>query len=227
MYDLRRGIDPTGIQNQNLREKAGHRCFRLELPPIDRATASHLIQIRPNTLPLRIPDQQLHGDGDGTQTSPPPPPFHVDPRERLVVLRIVTHPMDFGEEQFELHVSAQALLEHFAVKRDPGAVIPWSAWRADTAVTPSRRLPCLLLSRRITYGMRTVSQPPDWDEGMLYLYSYTPRKAGTVRAGSGAGTRQDIPLPDELRENLSDKANVFSILCEDGLLFYQVNVRFF
>ena len=224
MYDLRRGIDLKGMQN--LREKPGHRCFRLELPHIDRATTSRYIQIRHNMLPLCIQDQELHGDGDGAQTSPPPPPFHVDPHERLVVLRITTSPVDFGEEQFEVHVSAQALLEHFAVKREADAVVPWSEWRADTAMTPPRRLPDLPQSRMITYGMRTLSQPPDWDEGVLYLYSYTPRKAGAVRAGSVVGTRQGIPLPDELPENLSEKVNVFSTLCEDGLLFYQVNVLF-
>ena len=224
MYDLRCGIDMTGIQS--LGEKPGHQCFRLELPPIDRATTSRYIQIRRNTLPLCIQDRELNSDGDSTQTSPPPPPFHVDPRERLVVLRISTNPIDFGEEQFELHVSARALLEHFGVKRDPGVVIPWSAWRADTAVTPPRRLPYLPQSRMITYGMRTVSQPPDWDEGVLYLYSYTPLKAGGVRVGSVAGTRQGIPLPDEPSENFWDKANVFSTLCEDGLLLYQVNILF-
>ena len=76
----------------------------------------------------------------------------------------------------------------------------------------------------VTYGMRTVLQPPAWNEGVLYLYSYTPRKAGA--AGSVAGTRQGIPLPDELLENFREDEVVFSILCEDGLLLYRVNVRF-
>ena len=166
-------------------------------------------------LPLRIQDQKPHSDGDGSQTSPPPL-FYVNPCERLVMLRITTNPVDFGEEQFELHVPAQALLEHFAVKRDPSAVIPWSQWRADTAVTPPRRLPYLPKSHMITYGMRALSQPPDWDEGVLYLYSYTPRNAGTVRAG----TRQGILLPSP--KNSFEKANLFSTLCEDGLLHHRV-----
>ena len=210
--------------NRNLKAKPEHRCFRLELPPIDRATKSRYIQIRPNMSPIRIQDQELHGNGDGSQTSPPP--FHVDPRERLVVLLIATHPTNFGEEPFELLVRAQALLEHFAVKRDPGAVVPWSVWRTDTSVIPLSMEPYLPRSRMVTYGMRTVS-PPDWEEGVLYLYSYTPRKAGA--AGSVAGTRQGIPLPDESLENFweeSEDQNVSSTLCEDGLLLYQVNVRF-
>ena len=220
MYDLRCGIDMTGIQS--LGEKPGHRRFQLELPPIDRATTSRCIQIWRNTLPLCIPDQDLHGDGDGIQTSPPPPPFHVDPHERLVVLRISTHPVDFGEEQSQLHVSNKALLKHFAVERDADAVVPWSAWRADAAVTPPRRLPYLPQSSMLTYGLRTVLQPPDWDEGVFYLYSYTSRKAGAVRAG----TRQGIPLPEESSENFWEKRNLFNTLCEDGLLFYHVNVLF-
>jgi hypothetical protein len=220
VYDLRCGIELTG--SKNLKAEAGHRRFRLDLPPIDRPTTSRYIQIRRNPLPMRVQDQALYGDGGGVPTPPSPPPFYGDPHERLVVLRIATSPVDFGEEQFELHVPAQALLEHFAVKRDAGAVVPWSVWRADTAVTPPRRLPYLPQSRMITYGMRTVSHPPDWDEDVSYLYSYTSRKAGAVSAGSGAGTRQGIPLPDESPENLVENANLFSILCEDGLLFYRV-----
>ena len=223
VYDLRCGIALTGSQKSKARPE--HRCFRLELPPIDRTTKSRYIQIRRNTLPIRIQDQELHGDGDGAQTSPPPL-FHVDPRERLVVFLITTNPVDLGEEQFELHVSAQALLEHFAEKRGPGAVVPWSAWRTDTSVIPLRRVPYFLRSRMVTYGMRTVLQTPAWDEGVLYLYSYTPRKAGAVRAGSGPGTRHGILLPDEFPENFSENAQVFSTLCEDGLLLYQVNDRF-
>ena len=142
------------------------------------------------------------------------------------MLLITTRPVDFGEEQFELHVSAQALLEHFAMKRGPGAVVPWSSWRANTSVIPLRPLreSYFLLSRMVTYGMRTVLQPPYWDEGVLYLYSYIPRKPGAV--GSETGTRQGIPLPDGSPENFWEDENVFSILCEDGLLFYQVNVLF-
>ena len=170
-------------------------------------------------LSVRIQDQELDGDGDGSQT-PPPPPFHVNPHERLVVLTITTSPIDL--EPFELHVPAQALLEQFWVKRDPGAVVPWSAWRADISVTPLSKEPYLQMSRMVTYGMRTVSQPPDWEEGVLYLYSYTPRTAGTVRARSGVGTRQGIPLPDDLPFNFGEDEIVFSVLCEDGLLLHQV-----
>ena len=217
VYDLRCGC----WTDQSTKAEAGHQRFELELPPIRRATTSRYIQVRRNALPMRMPQHELHvGDGDGARTSPPP--FHADPRARLVVLRIITSPVKTGEEQFELHVPARALLEHFAVMRDAGgdAAVPWSAWRADTEVTPVRRLLYFPRARMIAYGMRAVSHPPHWDEGVLYVNSYPPRRAGAVRAGLGAGvgTRQGIPLPDELHE----MTNFLSVLCEDGLLFFKV-----
>ena len=221
IYDLRCGTE------QATRAEAGRRRFQLDLPPIHRATTSRYIQIRRNALPMQMQEQAQHefhvgnDDGDGAPTSPLP--FHADPRARLVVLRVVTSPVEFGEEQFELHVPARALLEHYAATRDAGgdAVVPWSAWRADTWVTPARTLPYLPQARMVSYGMRAVSHPPDWDEGVLYVDSYLPRRASAVGAGSEATvveTRQGIPLPDKSH----DKSNFLSALCEDGLLCYQV-----
>jgi len=219
VYDLRCGTELS------TKAEAGHRRFQLELPSIRRATTSRYIQIRRNALPMRTQEQAQHelnvGDSDGDGV--PPPPFHADPHARLVVLRIVTSPVEFGEEQFELHIPARALLEHFAAKKDAGgdAVMPWSAWCADTDASPARRLPYIPQARMITYGMRTVSHPPDWDEGVLYLDSYPPRRANAVKAGSGAGmtgvgTRQGIPLPDESGKTF------LSVLCEDALLCFKV-----
>ncbi|KAH9020210.1 hypothetical protein EDB85DRAFT_2005376 [Lactarius pseudohatsudake] len=171
---------------------AGHRRFQLELPPI-------------------------HHGGDT-----PPPPFHADSRARLVVLRVVTSPVDFAEEQFELHVPARALLEHFAANKDAARdlVLPWSAWCTDTNATPVRQLPYLMQPRMITYGMRALSYPPNWDKGVLYLDSYPPRRAsaGRARSWAGAGIRQGIPLPDES----PGEANFLSVLCEDALLCFHV-----
>ncbi|KAI9451467.1 hypothetical protein BJY52DRAFT_1297672 [Lactarius psammicola] len=225
VYDLRCGTDLS------TKAEAGHRRFQLELPPIHRDTTSRYIQIRRNALPMRIQEEAQHGphvgDGDGDGVPPSPPPFYADPLARLVVLRVVTSPVEFGEEQFELHVPARVLLEHFAAKKDAGgdAVLPWSAWCADTDATPVRRLPYIPQARMITYGMRAVSHPPNWDEGVLYLDSYPSRRASTVREGSGAGatgvvgTRQAIPLPDEL----PGKENFLSVLCEDALLCFKMD----
>jgi hypothetical protein len=213
VYDFRCGELAT-------RAEAGHRRFQLDLPPIHRARTSRYIQIRRNALPIRgeerVQDELHGGDNDGGGTPTWAPPFHADPRARLVVLRIVTSPAGLGEEQFELHVPAQALLENFSAKRDPGAdvVLSWPAWRADTAATPARRVPYLPQARMIAYGMRTVSHPPEWDEGVLNLNSYPPRRAGTI----GAGTRQSIPLPCKPLE----ESKLLCALCEDGLLCYQV-----
>ena len=218
VYDLRCGAELC------TKAQAGHRRFQLDLPPINRATTSRYIQIRRNALPMRVQEQTQHelyeGDRDGSSAPTSQPPFHADPRSRLVVLRIVTSPVDFGEEQFELHVPAQALLEHFATMRDAGAdaVLPWSAWREDTVATATRRLQYLPQARMITYGMRAVSHPPDWDKGVLYVDSYHPRRASAARTRLEEGTRQGIPLPDKSH----DKANFLSTLCEDGLLCYQV-----
>lgn len=173
---------------------------------------------------MRVQEQTQHGlheeDGCGSGAPTSQPPFYADPRARLVVLRIVTSPVDFGEEKYELHIPAQALLEHLATMRDagPDAVLPWSAWRPDTAATPACRLPYIPQARMITYGMRAVSHPPDWDEGVLYIDSYHPRRASAARTSLREGTRQGIPLPDKSH----DKSNFLSALCEDGLLCYQV-----
>ncbi|KAI9437286.1 hypothetical protein H4582DRAFT_1959061 [Lactarius indigo] len=218
VYDLRCGTELA------TKAEAGHRRFQLELPPIHRATTSRYIQVRRNTLPMRMQEQEQHElHGDGGNAPPPPPPFHADPRGRLVVLRVVTSPVDLAEEQFELHIPGRALLEHFAANKDAArdAVLPWSTWCADTNATPVRRLPYLMQPRMITYGMRALSYPPNWDEGVLYLDSYPPRRASAGGAGSRAktATRQGIQLPDES----PGEANFLSVLCEDALLCLQLD----
>ena len=211
VFDLRRcsGLG-TGAETR-------HQRFKLDLPPIQRARTSRYIQVRRNALPMQGPDEFRDGENDD-DTSTCTPPFYADPRARLVLLRIVTSPAGTGEKQLELHVSAQALLEHFATSRNTGTVVvvPWSAWRADTAVALVQTVQYLPQARMTAYGMRTVSHPPNCREGVLYLNSYPPRRE---RAGMiGARTRQGIPLPDKSPE----MANLLSALCEDGLLCYQV-----
>ncbi|KAH9053100.1 hypothetical protein EDB87DRAFT_291004 [Lactarius vividus] len=214
VYDLRCGTELA------TKAEAGHRRFQLELPPIHRATTSRYIQIRRNALPMRMQEQAQHelraGDGGNT----PVPPFHADSHARLVALRVVTSPVDFAEEQFELHIPARALLEHFAANKDTARdlVLPWSAWCVDTNATPVRRLPYLMQPRIITYGMRALSYPPNWGEGVLYLDSYPPQRASRGRSWAGTGTRQGIPLPNESPGG----ANFLSVLCEDALLCFQV-----
>ena len=216
VYDLRCN------ESQATKAEAGHRRFQLDLPPIQRARTSRYIQIRRNALPMQeqecIKNEFHDGENDDDDTPTCVPPFHADPHARLILLRIVTSPAGTGEKQLELHVPAQALLEHFAANRDTGAdvVVPWSAWRADTAVTPEQVVPYLPQARMIAYGMRAVSHPPDSHDGVLYLYSYPPRREGAGVIGTG--TRQGIPLPDKSQ----DMAKLLSFLCEDGLLCYQV-----
>ena len=199
-------------------------------------------------------------DEAGIAPGPKPatPPFHADPHKRLIVARIATSPVERGEEQFELHVPARAFLEHFSSyaatadigrkrKREgngeckgdeDGRVVdvPWTAWRDAVHATPPRKLPYAVQAHMIVYGMRAVSFPPDWDEGVLHVDSYLPRarrREGSREAGSdtkaeatedelsaGAslcGTRQAINLP------LDDNSDFLTVLCEDALLCYKVN----
>jgi hypothetical protein len=150
------------------------------------------------------------------------PPFHANPRERLIVLRVVTSPVERGEEQFELHVPARVLLERFSAAqqaRSKDMVLPWSAWRDGVRATPPRRLPYAVEAQMVAYGMRAVSHPPDWDKGTLHVDSYFPRRGRG--AGTGGGEmRQAVRLPNEL----PGKADFLSVLCEDALLCYKVRV---
>lgn len=160
--------------------------------------------------------------------------------------RVVTSPVERGEEQFELHVPARAFLDHFSAaatrrdrQRDGGeykdgedgvVIVPWSAWRNAVRATPPRKLPYVVQARMIVYGMRAVSHPPDWDKGVLHVDSYLPRtrrrreearreEAGTrAEVAVGGGMRQAIRLPREVE----DKADFLSVLCEDALLCYKV-----
>jgi hypothetical protein len=239
--------------------------FHLALPPINRARSSRYIQFRRNALPTAtgpLPDWKSWLDEGGIAPGPGPatPPFYADPHERLIVVRIATSPVEFGEEQFELHVPARAFLDHFSSaatadtggnretgdggeckdKGDGVVVVPWTAWRNAVRETPPRKLPYAVQARMIIYGMRAVSYPPDWDEGVLHVDSYLPRARG--REGSreaeadtraeaeppaGAawakryGTRQAIRLPREMK----DKPDFLAALCEDALLCYKVNYR--
>lgn len=224
--------------------------FQLALPPVSRATTSRYIQLRRNALPTTgsapprpLPDgKSSPGDGDSAPASVTAP-FHADPHERLIVARVVTSPVERGEEHFELHVPAQALVGHFSAaasernrQRNGGeyeddvdgvVLVPWSSWRNVVRATAPRRLPYAVQGRMVVYGMRAVAHPPDWEEGVLHVDSYLrrtrrreeAREAG-AEAGVGArsGTRQAIRLPREVE----DKADFLSVLCEDALLCYKV-----
>jgi hypothetical protein len=210
VYDLRRGAEQQQ-QPQKQRETEPVR-FRLALPPINRATTTRYIQLRRNALP---PTRENPSVIEGSSS-----PFYADQRERLIVLRVVTSPVERGEEQFELHVPARVLLNHFKASLQTKAmVLPWSAWCDAARVTNPRWLPYTVQAHMVTYGMRAVSHPPDWDEGLLYVNSYLPRREET--AGDGRRTRQAVRLPNEL----SGKADVLSILSEDALLCYTVRVH--
>jgi hypothetical protein len=209
VYDLRRGTEQQQ-QPQKQRETELVR-FRLALPPINRATATRYIQLRRNAVP---PTRENPSVIEGSSS-----PFHADHRERLIVLRIVTSPVERGEEQFELHVPARVLLKHFKASLTRDRVLPWSAWCDAAHVTIPRLLPYSVQAHMVTYGMRAVSHPPDWDEGLLYVNSYLPRRKG--KAGDGRETRQAVKLPNEL----SGKTDVLSILSEDALLCYSVRVH--
>ncbi len=235
--------------------------FQLALPPIDRTRSSRYIQHRRNALPTRT--ESLHyGDaraGDSSSGGGGAPPFHADPRERLIVVRIVTSPVERGEEQFELHIPARALLDHCAAAtaaprpqregckdcddhtsgdegKDVEEMLPWSAWR-EVRATPERIVPYTIQARMVAYGMRVVSHPPDWEEGVLHVDSYLPRarrREGVhgdadadvveenARGGRGKdGMRQAIRLPGDAES----KAGLVSVLCEDALLCYKVSGR--
>ena len=252
VYDLRRDQEQQLKQRQKEKETRLLR-FQLALPPINRATTSRYIQLRRNALP---PTENLHrpppfmngrisiGNGDSAPV-PIIAPFHADPHERLIVARVVTSPVERGEEQFELHVPARAFLDHFSVaatgqnrqrdddenkvEEDGAVIVPWSQWSNAVRATPPRKLPYAIQARMVVYGMRAVAHPPDWDEGVLHVDSYLTRRREeaeldtTVGAGAGvearAGTRQAIRLPREVE----DKADFLSVLCEDALLCYKVS----
>jgi hypothetical protein len=265
VYDLR-----SSQQKQPQKEKEkeiGLLRFHLALPPINRSRTSRYIQLRRNALPTAtgpLPDWRSWLDEGGIAPGPGPatPPFHADPHERLIVVRIATSPVECGEEQFELHVPARAFLDRFSSsaatantgesrqrngggeckdEEDDGVVVvPWTAWRNVVRETPPRKLPYVVQPRMIVYGMRAVSYPPDWDEGVLHVDSYLPRARrleGNREAGAdtraeapeaeppagarGYGTRQGIRLPREVE----DKPDFLTALCEDALLCYKVNHR--
>lgn len=269
VYDLHRGQQQQKQPQKEKEKEIGPLRFHLALPPINRSTTSRYIQLRRNALPTAtgpLPDWRSWLDGSGIAPGPGPgpatPPFNADPHERLIVVRIATSPVEGGEEQFELHVRARAFLEHFSSsaattdiretrQRDDGGeckdeedngvvVVPWTAWRNAVSATPPRKLPYATQARMIVYGMRVVSYPPDWDEGVLHIDSYLPRarrREGSREAGAdtgaeaaeaqptagarGYGTRQSIRLPREVE----DKPDFLTALCEDALLCYKVNYR--
>lgn len=277
VYDLRQQ-NAEDQQQQKEQETEGDTKtvrFQLALPPIDRTRASRYIQHRRNALPTRT--ESLHYGsarvGGSSSTGDGAPPFHADPRERLIVVRIVTSPVERGEEQFELHIPARALLDHCAAAtaaprprregckdgddhtsgdegkgaeemlpwsawRDAArATLPWSAWRDAVRATPERIVPYAIQARMVAYGMRVVSHPPDWEEGVVHVDSYLPR--GRRREGGNAdadadvveenarggrgkdGMRQAIRLPGDAES----KAGLVSVLCEDALLCYKVSGR--
>ena len=260
VYDLRRGQ----------RQQKKRQIFRLDLPPINRNSTSRYIQLRRNALPIAtgpLPDWGSLLDDSDIAPGPANPPFHADPHERLIVVRISTSPVESGEENFELHVPARALLDHFSSsattadtgenrQMDDGGVckdeeedwlavsVPWTAWRDAVHATPLRKLPYVGRARMVVHGMRVVSHPPDWDEGVMHVDSYLPRarREGSRDAGAdtraeaaeaepaagvaGArryGTRQAIRLPQE--EGGEVKPDFLTTFCEDAILCYKVNYR--
>jgi hypothetical protein len=256
VYDLRHDQEQQQKQPQKEKEKAmGLLRFQLALPPINRATTSRYIQLRRNALPPtenppRLPpfmDGKISLGNDDSKPVPIYAPFYADPHERLIVARVVTSPVERGEEQFELHIPARAFLDHFSVaatgqtrqrdgdenkaEEDGAVVVPWSRWRNAVRATPPRRLPYAIQARMVVYGMRAVAHPPDWDKGVLHVDSYLSRRREEAReaeadttAGAGAGAearagmRQAIRLPREVE----DKADFLTVLCEDALLCYKV-----
>jgi hypothetical protein len=226
VYDLRCRSEQQqhlSPKDQETEAKTEPVRFQLSLPPINCATTTRYIQLRRNALPVtREKPSVVEGSSS---------PFHADPRERLIVLRVVTSPVERGEEQFELHVPARVLLEHFTAAQQAGGkrtALPWSAWRDAVDLTSPRRLPYMVQAPMVAYGMRAVAHPPDWDEGLLNVDSYLPRRDRKVGAeagegdGDGAenggGTRQTVRLPNEL----PGKADFLSVLCEDALFCYKV-----
>jgi len=235
VYDLRRRVTNRHPQKERLRETDMRPVrFQLPLPPIHHATMSRYIQICRNALPTGNAQPSGGRIVDGA------PPFYADTRERLVVLRVTTSPIDRGEERLELHVPARVLLDHTATvggqsrreddDRDGEAlIVPWFAWCRAVRVTPPRRLPYGFRAQMVAYGMRAVSNPPDWDEGVVYVDSYLPRerrreagtgaKAEAEMSGGAVGSRQAVRLP----RDIESKADLFSVLCEDALLCYKLD----
>ncbi len=248
VYDLPRDQQQKQEPPQKEKEKEIRLVrFQMSLPPINHGTTSRYIYLRRNALPLATGNQPLPdrrsplSDSEGP-SAPATPPFHADPQERLIVVRISTSPVEWGQEQFELHVPARTFLHHIssstataANKRnrqneckdevdDGVVVVPWSAWGNAVHATPPRKLPYAVQPRMNVYGMHAVSHPPDWDAGVLRVDSYLPRARRRKGRGGEAeayGMRQAIKLPQEVE----DKTDYLSALCEDALLLYKVSYR--
>jgi len=226
----RRSADHQQQKEREIEADSKPMRFQLALPPINRARTTRYIQIRRNALPTEPASPNYECAPTGIT-----PAFHVDPRERLVVLRVATSPVERGEEQFELHVPARTLLDHCAAAlaaqrlrqrdcrgdevADEEVVLPWSAWHDAVRATPPRNLPYTFQSRMVAYGMRVVSHPPDWEEGALHVDSYLPRERRREMGAGAGGTRQAIRLPGDEES----KAGLLSVLCEDALLCYKVS----
>ena len=232
VYDLRpRDVDEIDRkQQQQKEEEIGTQSeavrFQLALTPFTNDMTSRYIYFRRNALPTK------QAQPTGGRASGGAPPFHADPRERLIMLRITIRLVDHSEEQYELHLPARALLDHFAAAGQPqraeggDSAVPWSAWCDSVCVTPRYQLPYMFQLQMLGYGMRAVSRPPDRDEGVIHINSYLPRSsrreaesAAEVREKGGwSGTQQAFRLPREL----ADKENLWSVLCEDALLCFEV-----
>jgi len=103
-------------------------------------------------------------------------------RERLIVLRVVTSPVERGEERFELQVPARALLDPSPSLHKAGAkttteeaasIVPWFAVVPCRACDAPRRLP---------YGFRG-------GDGRLW----DARGVAPAGLGRGRGVRRFVP----------------------------------
>jgi hypothetical protein len=237
VYNFRRGV--VNKQQQNSQEQVrnarmGRVRFQLALPPHESRRSTRFIYFCVN----RLPRGALQPSGVLVTGSAPP--FYADPRERLIVIRVTTMFIvdDAREEHFDLHVPARAFLRHFASAVRHGGqggrdvVLPWPVWRDIVRTVPPRLVGLTKPPLMAVYGMRAACDPPNWDEGVLHVYSYLPRarsreagedkQAKVAESGGGLrGTRQALRLPGP---GVTVEEDFMSVFCEDALLLYKVRV---
>ncbi|KAI0294189.1 hypothetical protein BC826DRAFT_353329 [Russula brevipes] len=227
VYNFRHGVvnKQQNSQEQIRNARMGRVRFQLALPPHNSRRSARFIYFCLN----RLSRGALQPSG--VRVTGSASPFYADPRERLIAIRVTTIFIvsEAREDQFDIHVPARAFLHHFAsAVRDGGqggreVVLPWPAWRDIVCTTPLRSVGLTKPPLMAVYGMRAVCDPPNWDEGVLHVDSYLPRKrsreAGEGKkamvAESGGGTRQGLRLPGGV------EGDFISVFCEDALLLYK------